>query len=147
MNQIKKIKSLSKEDLQRKLRRVKKSFINIPVVTGKNQYPYSFFSLTDFNPPMDPKLMEDMADLLIYFGNFTNIDLIVSEADRGGGPLTQMVALKTDIPYTLANWYPVHAKGAISIKADVGFSGHGVISVFGIKKNQNIILVDDIISS
>lgn len=96
---------------------------------------------------MDPQLIEDMADLLIYYGDFTNIDLIVSEADRGGGPLTHAVARKTNIPYTLANWYPIKAEGAISVKASVGFSGDGTICVFGLRPGQKTIFVDDIISS
>jgi len=61
--------------------------------------------------------------------------------------LTHAVARKTGIPYTLANWYPVEAEGAISVKASVGFSGDGTICIFGLKPGQKTIFVDDIISS
>jgi adenine phosphoribosyltransferase len=146
-NLIQQIKLLTPQQIKKKLLRIKKTFIGAPIINKRGKYPYSFFSLTDFNPPMDPDLVEDMADLLIYYGDLRNIDLIVSEADRGGGPLTHAVARKTGIPYTLANWYPIEVKGAISVKASVGFSGNGTICIFGLKPKQRIIFVDDIISS
>ena len=146
-NSFEQIKSLSHDLIQEKTNRIKKTFIGTPIFRKQGEYPYSFFSLTDFNPPMDPQLVEDMADLLIYYGDFSNVDLIVSEADRGGGPLTHAIARKTKIPYTLANWYPIKAEGAISVKASVGFSGDGTICVFGLKTGQKTIFIDDIISS
>jgi adenine phosphoribosyltransferase len=75
------------------------------------------------------------------------VNLIVSEADRGGGPLTQSIALKTGIPYTLANWYPTSAPEAQFVGASVGFSGQGSISVYGIEAGKKVILVDDLLSS
>lgn len=147
MNRIKQIKSMSGSGIKEKLKRIKKTFHNIPVINGKDDYPYSVLTLTDFNPPMDPWLIEDMADLIVYYGNFENVDLLVSEADRGGGPLTHAIALRTAIPYTLANWYPVKSAGSINVLASTGFGGKGWICLYGVKKGQKIFLIDDIISS
>ena len=147
MNKIKEIKKMSPEVYKNKLSRIKKIFHNIPILKGYGGYPYSAFSLTDFNPPMNAQLVEDMADLIVYDGNFENVNLIVSEADRGAGPLTQAVALRTGIPYTLANWYPIQSWGSIKVATKVGFSGRGVICVYGVKKGDSIIIVDDLISS
>ncbi|OGD88668.1 hypothetical protein A2Z54_00345, partial [Candidatus Curtissbacteria bacterium RIFCSPHIGHO2_02_39_8] len=147
MNKIKTIKSLTKKEIDSKLARIKKTFIGIPVFKGKNGYPYSLFPLTDFKPAMKPQLIEDMADLLVYYGDFENANIIVSEADRGGGPLTHAVSMRTNLPYTLANWYPTEVEGSISVKASIGFSGDGVINLNGVEKGQKAILVDDIISS
>jgi adenine/guanine phosphoribosyltransferase-like PRPP-binding protein len=140
-------KSLDDTKIQTKLKRIKESFIGKPIHFDKNGYPYSLFSLTDFHPPMNPDLIEDMADLLVHYGNFKDVDLLISEADRGGGPLTHAISMRTNIPYTLANWYPTGSPGELQVKASVGFSGEGTIFLNGIKKGQHVILVDDLLSS
>ncbi|EKE11556.1 MAG: hypothetical protein ACD_15C00061G0003 [uncultured bacterium] len=142
-----KLKSFDNYSIQEKLERIKKCFINKPIYYDKTGYPYSLFTLTDFYPPMEPSLIEDMADLIVYIGDFENIDLIVSEADRGGGPLTHAVSVRTKIPYTLANWYPSGGPGELSVEASVGFSGKGTIFINGIKKEKKVILIDDLLSS
>jgi len=130
-----------------KLERIEKSFIGIKAVNGKNGYPYVMLSLTDFDPPMMPDLIEDMADLLVKVFDYSSADLIVSEADRGGGPLVHAVAKRLNIPYVLANWYPNGFKGQISLQTSVGFSGEGHIYLNGIKKGQKVVIIDDILSS
>jgi adenine phosphoribosyltransferase len=141
------IKRLPPEIIQEKLERVKRIFIGIPIFKTKGDYPYSIFTLTDYSPPMVPDLMEDMADLIVHAGNFSNADLILSEGDRGGGPLTHAVSLRTGLPYTLANWYKDEVPGAINVAASVGFSGDGYICVNGIKPGQKVNIVDDLLSS
>lgn len=138
---------LTQKQIRAKLEKVKRSFIGLPVQIGTNGYPYVLFPLTDFEPPVHPSLIEDMADLLVNIGHFENADLIVSEDDRGGGPLTHAVACRTDLPYTLANWYPAGITGQIKVDASIGFSGKGNIYVNGIKPRQKIIIIDDILSS
>lgn len=147
MSSIKQIKSLTKNEIQNKLERVSKVFSDIPIVIGKDNYPYSLFSLTDYYPPLNPQIVEDMADLVIYFGNFEHANLIVSEADRGGGPLTHAIATRTELPYSLANWYPIEVKGQISVKMSTAFAGDGFICLNGINPGDNIVLVDDLLSS
>ncbi|MBU0975749.1 MAG: phosphoribosyltransferase family protein [Patescibacteria group bacterium] len=140
-------KKLTKEEYGLKLARIKRSFLDIPIINGSNGYPYVLLSLTDSVPPMDPTLLEDMADLLVMEGDFLNVDVIVSEADRGGGPLTHAIALRVGIPYVLANWYPNGIKGETKVKTSIGFSGEGHIYVNGLKSGQKAIIVDDILSS
>lgn len=147
MNKIKKIKSASLKKIERKLDIIKKMFENIPVYKGKNQYPYTFLPLTDYKPAMKPEFIEMMADLLVYFGKFEKASIIVSEGDRGGGPLTHAVSMRTGLPYTLANWYPNPTEGTFSVKTSIGYSGDGVISLNGIQKGDRAIIVDDLLSS
>lgn len=146
-SEILRIKSISPEVVLAKTQRVRESFIGIPIHRGLKDYPYSLFALTD--GPINPTLVEDMADLLIYHGNFEGVDLLVSEGDRGGGPLAQAVAFKTGIPFTLANWHavPPDAPGIVTIRTSAGFSGQGDIVINGIQPGQRIILVDDLLSS
>lgn len=147
MNRIKEIKSMSDSDLAAKRERIRQTFVGIKISEGKGGYPYSLFSLTDFSPAMKPDLVEDMADLLVYDGDFENAQIIVSEADRGGGPLAHAVAVRTGLPYTLANWYPNETKGEIDVEASIGFSGEGHIYLNGILEQQRAILVDDLLST
>ncbi len=141
------IKSLSQEKIHRKLDKLKSVFSDILVKKDRSGYPYSLFSITDCVPPIQPDLIEDAADLLVYYGNFENVDLIVSEADRGGGPLTHAVAVRTGLPYVLANWYPQKNQAEIFIATKVGFSGHGYLCLNGISKGCRTIIVDDLLSS
>ena len=144
---IKEIKSLSPQVLFDKTQKVRSSFIGHKITSGLDGYPYSLFPLAD--GPIEAELVEDMADLIVYYGDFKGVDLLVSEADRGGGPLTQAVAAKTKIPFTLANWHAVspNVPGVVTVQADIGFSGKGNILVYGIQPNQRVVLIDDLISS
>ncbi|CUG04128.1 Hypothetical protein, putative [Bodo saltans] len=147
-NQIQEIKSMSSEVIANKMERVTKSFVGIPIQRNPIlSYPYSFFSLTDFNPALEPDLVEDMADLCVYYGDFTKCDVLVSEADRGGGPLVQAISLRTSLPYVMANWYPSGEGVGASSEAQVGFSGQGRIVVNGIAPETRCIFVDDMLSS
>jgi adenine phosphoribosyltransferase len=145
------IKSFAPETIRIKTERVRESFIGKQIFmihnTDGEPYPYVPLTLTDSCPPTEASLIEDMADLLIFQGNFSSIDLLVSEADRGGGPLIQAVGRKTGIPYALANWDPVEIPGAISIPAKVGFSGQGYFCLFGLEKGLNTVIIDDMLSS
>lgn len=149
-SEILRIKSLSPEAIFQKTRRVKESFIDWPIHKGLDGYPYSLFPLTD--GPIDPSLVEDMADLIIHSdkrNNFEKADILVSEGDRGGGLLAQAIGTKTGIPITLANWHatPPDVPGMVSVKTTIGFSGHGDIAIYGIQPGQNAIVVDDLLST
>jgi adenine phosphoribosyltransferase len=147
MNRIAQIKSLTESEIDAKLNRVSKVFADIPIVLGKGNYPYSLFSLTDYVPPLNPELVEDMADLIVFYGDFEKADLLVSEADRGGGPLTHAVALRSGLPYSLANWYPHEAPGETFVTLSTAFAGDGFLCLNGVTQGSRVILVDDLLSS
>jgi adenine/guanine phosphoribosyltransferase-like PRPP-binding protein len=142
------IKRMTPVEIQAKRHRISQMFLGIPIHNNPHLlYPYSFFSLTDFTPPLDPQLVEDMADLCVYYGNFGKCDVVVSEADRGGGPLVQAVSVRTQLPYVLANWYSSGEGVGANSAAQVGFSGQGSIVVNGLKPEDRCIFVDDMLSS
>ncbi len=130
------------------LKRIKNQFVGIPVQIDSEGYPYSLFSLTDCVPPIEPALIEDMANLIVRKINSSDFDIVVSEADRGGGPLAHAVALKLGVPYSLANWYPLRGvKGELMVKTSIGFSGKGRIYLNGVKGKKNALIVDDLLST
>jgi adenine/guanine phosphoribosyltransferase-like PRPP-binding protein len=145
---LKIIRKMDPESLRQKLERVAATFIHIPIHNNPQlSYPYSFFTLTDFIPVMPASLVEDMADLMVYYGDIERCDVLVSEADRGGGPLVQAVAMRTNRPYVLANWYASGEGLGAASKVQVGFSGEGNIVVNGIGRGQRCTFVDDMLSS
>jgi adenine/guanine phosphoribosyltransferase-like PRPP-binding protein len=153
-NEILQIESLSPEIIRQKTERVEKSFFGVPIYRnykGKKGYPYCQFEFTA-DKEFSASLFTDAADLFINSDPviFENADVILSEGDRGGGPLAQAIGLKTDIPIILANWHkkiPDNLPDVQIVKTEIGFSGKGHIVVSGIKPGQRVILVDDLLSS
>ena len=145
---IRVIKKMDNATLRAKVDRVAATFLHIPIHNNPHlSYPYSFFTLTDFVPLMQPSLVEDMADLCVYYGDFERCDLIVSEADRGGGPLAQAVSMRTNKPFVLANWYSSGEGLGAASRVQVGFSGQGNIVVNGVSPGQRCTFLDDMLSS
>ena len=147
-SRVAELKKMPLQIVNEKMERVARTFLHISIHRNPHlSYPYSFFSLTDFVPPLHPDLLEDMADLVVYFGNFSRCDVIVSEADRGGGPLVHAVAVRTGLPYVLANWYSSGEGVGASSGAQVGFSGEGSIIVNGLRPEDRCVFIDDMLSS
>lgn len=152
---IRQLKRLNRAEISAMMDFINRGFVGVPIIVNERlTYPYSFFQLTDFVPMMTPDVVETMADLCVHFGDFERCDVIVSEADRGGGPLVQAVARRTCKPFVMANWYPLtlRASGGANIasaasQVNVGFSGDGQIVVNGINPGDRCIFVDDMLSS
>jgi len=155
-NSIRQIERLSEHEILAKTRRIKDSIIGINIYPGKEdesgiKYPYSLFELTA-DKPFRASLFEDAADLIIHSDPkiFINADTILSEGDRGGGPLAQAIGRKTDLRVSLANWHkniPEGLPDSVIIETKIGFSGDGSIVVSGIKPGQRVILVDELLST
>ncbi|MFA6533234.1 MAG: phosphoribosyltransferase family protein [Patescibacteria group bacterium] len=154
-NEIVQIKSFPKEVIEQKLSRINRSFIGVPIELIKFRdgriYPYSPFKATA-DVPFKASFFEDAADIVINSDteSFEKADIILSEADRGGGPFAEEIGRKTGLDIALANWHkeiPEDDKDTIIIKTDVGYSGEGYIVVRGIKKGQKVIIVDDLLST
>lgn len=153
---IDQIMRLSDKELAKKTERVNRSFVNIPIIPGRGnekgeKYPYSRFELTA-DVPFQASLFEDAADLIIHSNPelFKNVDIILSEGDRGGGPLAQAIGRKTGPKISLANWHksiPEGLSDTIIVETKIGFSGEGSIVVSGIRPGQRIVLVDELLST
>ena len=138
--------------------RVMQAFVGVPIyrATGSD-YPYCTFALTDFHPLLRPELVEDMADCMVWLSDAFRTpgyaDVIVSEADRGGGPLAIAVARRTGLPFTMASWQPsakMSGEGKMkqtSAEANVGYSGAGQLFLNGVRRGDRCVFVDDMLSS
>ena len=145
------IKSLPAATIRKKFENVMASFVGVPIYYAKNStYPYCNFCLTDFVPLMTPQLVEDMADCMVYLGDFgpsSPTQLIVSESDRGGGPLAVAISLRTGLPLTMANWSESAHQVGVVADAKVGYSGQGSLYLNGVTKGTHCTIVDDMLSS
>lgn len=165
-NAVNVIKRMPASELQRKQRRVAASFAGVPIVANDavGGYPYCFFALTDFKPALEPSLVEDMADLAVHAADFHRCEVLVSEGDRGGGPLLHAISLRTHQPYVIASWTMStgtaaetqppppgdghHVTSAASGVIQVGFGGsHCQLSLAGLRPGMRCIFVDDMLSS
>lgn len=147
---IRLLKRMSPSDVQKKLCRVTSSFCGVPVIYNSElSYPYCNFALTDFKPALDPELVEDIADLAVHFGDFTRCNVLVSEGDRGGGPMLQAISVRTKLPYVIASWRLSPASGGVkSTVTNVGFSGsNSQLFLSGLKAGMRCTFVDDMLSS
>lgn len=151
-NSLEQIRYISHRELLAKYNRVRNSFIGVPIYLNKETgYQYSQFALTA-DIPFDPTIFEDAADLIINSNLkiFAEADIILSEGDRGGGPLAQAIGRKAGLRVALSNWHKGIPEGMPDItvvKTEVGFSGEGYIVVSGIKRGQKVVLVDDLLST
>lgn len=143
------LKKMPQEEMYKKLYRVTSSFTGIPIIFNQElKYPYCNFSITDFKPALDPLLIEDIADLAVYFSDFSRCDILVSEGDRGGGPMIQAISVRTHLPYIIATWTLTPVNGVLSKKGHVGFSGtNSQLSLSGIEEGMKCTFVDDMLSS
>ena len=122
-------------------------FDNLKTTPGVNGYPYVLFPLTDYNPPAKPELFDELARQIVSKNNFSQTDVLVGQADRGGGPLVHAVAQKVNIPFALASWYPKETYAQILVENAGTFSGPGFICLNGLKPNQKVSIVVDLIST
>ncbi|KAJ9464426.1 Hypoxanthine/guanine phosphoribosyltransferase [Diplonema papillatum] len=141
---------MDKQTLEKKYERVLNAFVGVPVYRADNsEYPYCNFALTDFKPMLEPELVEDMADCMVHLSTTCrakDAQLVVSEGDRGGGPLVLAVARRVNLPFSMANWNR-SADIGVATAAQVGYSGHGNLYLNGVTKGDRCVVVDDMLSS
>jgi len=134
-------------NLENKLNKVAKYFDGLQSIGDKDKYPYVLFSLTDYNPPVLPDLIEDIADLIVEKVDFKKVNILVSQADRGGGPLTFAVAKRLGLPFSLANWYPRESRGHLVVENAGSASGPGFICIKDINNDSKVGIIYDLIST
>eukprot|EP00758_Cryptobia_borreli_P007117 Tbor_TRINITY_DN5249_c0_g4::TRINITY_DN5249_c0_g4_i1::g.16781::m.16781 len=139
------IKGMSAFEIDAKKNRVLGFFLNVPII--HNPVQYCLFSLTDFSPPLEPSLVEDLADLSVYLGNYEQCDVVVSKSDRGGGPLAQAISVRVCRPYVLSKWYQSGEGVGVSTPVKTRLGVNRNIVVNGIRHEDRCIYVGDMLSS
>lgn len=114
-------------------------------IKDKGKYKFVVNSLTEQIPATDPKLIWEAGLELVKLGNFKNANKILGEEDKGGG-ITTVVSLLTGIPLAMARWYPNNLGGQIKVPFVCEYA-EGNLYINGIEKDDNIVIVDDMIST
>lgn len=111
-------------------------------IQGKN---FIINELTEQIPATTPELLKHTAERIIKLTNFTNIDKIVGEEEKGG-ILVAAVSILTNIPFGLARWYPSDLPGQIMVNFSCEYT-EGNIYLNGVNKGDRVIIIDDVIST
>ncbi|CAD2221310.1 adenine phosphoribosyltransferase [Angomonas deanei] len=157
------LSQLTPAEVEERERTIETVFVGIPIIHNKEvDYPYCYFSFTDFIPALEPSIVEAMADLCVYYfyqGTPEPCNVLVSEGDRGGASLLHAVALRLQLPYVVAHWLTSATQASpvstgdrrASVRSHVtsiGFSGgESQLALNGIKEGDCCLFVDDMLSS
>lgn len=145
--------ALKAEQIVRALRLVISDFDQRPTypVVGKGGKSFAFFatSITDNIPPLHPDLSAAICLLSrFHLHQVQQATLGVGEEDRGAMIISDIL-LHHQLPRTLARWTPTGAPGEIQVPLANEYIQEGQIQIFlnGVKPKDQVILVDDLIST
>lgn len=143
------LKQLPSWELQKKIIRVASLFSGISLEQNQDvEYPFCHFPLTDFKPVLSPGLIEDIADLVVYYGDFERSEVLVADCDRAGAPLVHAISVRTNLPYVIASWNLTSLKGGAV--ADVEWEGtvetHSRLTLCGIRPGTRCTVVDEMLT-
>ena len=127
------------------LSRIRDLFVRQQIFRDGEADPRVYFDLTDFVNPVPAQSVTDIASTLADLSPIAQCDAIVSIADRCCGAIAHEAARITDLPYTLANWYPEGMPGEIEVENCKGFSGTGQVWLNGLKRNRRVVILLDIL--
>lgn len=124
------------------------SFYNCPIVM-KGNYPYFVHPLTDGAIPIEPKLLKSTSVHIINkiyetIQN-THIDLILAP-EAMALPVTTLVADNLNIPWVVIRKRQYNLLGEIHLFQKTGYS-HNDMYINGVKPGNNVIIIDDIVST
>lgn len=127
------------------LNKLEMSLKNAPVVKIEN-YFYVIHPITDGIPEIKPDLLNEVVteieDRIKKVGNFNKI--VTMEAM--GIPIAACLSIKTNIPFNIIRKRCYGIPGEICVEQITGYS-KTKLYVNGLKKDDNIIIVDDVLST
>jgi len=127
------------------LKLLKKSLVE-SLVINKNGYQYLISPLTDSIPSVDPRLLNEVVcEMYKHVKKTDNFDKIVT-LEAMGIHLACALSLKTNKPFTIIRKKQYNLPGEITINQVTGYS-KSKLYINGFKKDENVIIVDDILST
>lgn len=120
------------------------AFNNQPLIKIKNRN-YIINPLLDHAPETDYNLMKDVVVELTKIISLGSSNKIIGEEDRGGY-IAALMAYKNKKSLAMVKWNPGGLKGDFGINFRNAYT-NGRMYVHGVKKGENVILVEDIVDS
>lgn len=110
--------------------------------------PYLDLPFFNHSIPTSPKILKKVVKRIAreVDWNKQHVNLLVSEEEYGGF-LTACLSMEIDIPFTLAKQDKIHSINGINITFPMDYNQKMTLSLNGIKKNDRVVIVDDIIAS
>lgn len=126
------------------MKEIIKAFHNQEIIKMKGSN-YIINPLFDHEPETSYKLMKDAIRELSTLTDFSKANKIIGEEDRGGF-IAALMAYKHKKSLAMVKWSPINLKRQISINFRNIYS-EGKMYLYGVKKGDKIILVEDLIDS
>jgi len=116
------------------------------LIIKKGKYRYMVHPLTDGIPYIEPDLLREVTDeMRSYIKSFLPCDRILT-IEAMGIPLASALSLDLNIPFVIVRKRPYYFSDEVEIHQKTGYS-EAKLFVNGLKKEDKIIIVDDIIST
>lgn len=109
------------------------------------KYNFLVNPLTEQIPATTAELLRATSEWLVDVGDFKKANKIAGEEDKGA-ILVAATALQTGLPFGMARWYPAGLDGQIGVNFEMEYAS-GQLFLNGIEKGDQVIIVDDMIST
>lgn len=120
------------------------AFDNKPLLPyGK--YNFVVNPLTEQIPATTAELLRATTAWLVEMGDFHKATKIAGEEDKGA-ILVASTSLETGLPFGMARWYPSGLEGQVGVNFEMEYAS-GQLYLNGVEKGDQVIIVDDMISS
>ncbi|MCM1988050.1 hypoxanthine/guanine phosphoribosyltransferase [Methanococcoides seepicolus] len=122
---------------------LQESLRKAPIVI-RGEYPYFIHPISDGVPSLEPELLDEIADHMIDIAG-SDYDRIVS-IEAMGIPLATVLSMKTGKPMSIVRKRQYGLEGEVVLSQSTGYS-KGELYINGVNKGENILVVDDVIST
>lgn len=109
------------------------------------KYNFLVNPLTEQIPATTAELLRATSEWLVDVGDFKKANKIAGEEDKGA-ILVAATALQTGLPFGMTRWYPAGLDGQIGVNFEMEYAS-GQLFLNGIEKGDQVIIVDDMIST
>lgn len=123
---------------------VRSAFDDKPLIPFGN-YQFLVNPLTEQIPATSAELLKAASRWLVEAGDFQYATKIAGEEDKGA-ILVASTSLETGLPFGMARWYPAGLEGQVGVDFEMEYTS-GLLYLNGVEKGDQVILVDDMISS
>lgn len=114
-------------------------------IIKKGEYPYILNSITEQDPPLDPRILDECCNLLLkklYFSRATKI----LTAEAMGISLSTVISMKTGIPMVIATKRKKDIEDEIELFYSTGYK-KDVLHMNRVNKDDKVLIIDDLIST
>jgi adenine phosphoribosyltransferase len=124
---------------------LKTSLKEAPIIK-KGDYFYVIHPITDGIPEIKPELLKEVTNKMKErIETYGPIDRIVT-MEAMGIPLASVLAMEMNLPFTIIRKRKYGLPNEISVEQMTGYSSSHMF-INGIKKGDNIVLIDDVLST